>query len=164
MAKLNRLTGYFEGIASKNADLKHSEKECHFTKRTFEDILLDMKRGDLYFPLLNIEPHDFDFSDSESDNLHKNRHIAFSIIESVTDFDIASAKFEAWDLCEEIGDEILIKILKDKRDKLPELSDFKISEVKGIPFENKADKLTGYRYEITLSETRNNDINPDKWL
>lgn len=164
MGKLKDLTAYFEAIATKHVDLKHSDKECHFTKRTFEDILLDMKGGDLYFPLLNLEPHDFDFSDSDSDNLQKNRHIAFSIIKTVSDFAIPSLKFEAWDICEEIGDEILVKILKDKRDRLPELSDFKIAEVKGIPFENKADKMTGFRYELTLSQTRNNDINPDKWL
>lgn len=163
MGKLNDLVLYFTSIATSNVDLKHSENECHFTKRTFEDILLEMKGGDLYYPLLNLEPYDFDFTDSESDNIHKNRHIAFSIIDSVQNKENADEKFDSWEKCEEIGDEILIKILRDKRDRLPALSDFKISEVKAIPFENKADGLTGFRYEITLSHTRSNDINITKW-
>lgn len=163
MGRLNQLTGYFEDIASRNVDLKHTKTECHFTKRTLEDILLDMRGSDLFYPLLNLEPYDFDFTDSESDNVHKNNHLAFSIIKTVEDATNASLKFEAWDICEEIGDEILIKILGDKRKRQPPLSGFLIAESKGIPFENKGDKLVGFRYEITLSCTRCNDINPEKW-
>lgn len=164
MGKLSDLVLYFSKIAESHIDIQHTEKKCHFTKRTFEDILLDMKGENIYYPLLNLEPYDFEFTEPFSDNLHKNRNIAFSIIDSVDDKTNADKKYQSWEKCEEIGDEILIKILTDKKKRLPILSDFNINDVKGIPFENKVDGLTGIRYEVTLSNTLNNEINKEKWL
>lgn len=163
MTNLSDLSNYFLSIAIQNFDIKHTEKECHFIKRSLDDILLDMRSEDLYFPLLNLEPWDFDFTDSDSDNLQKNRHIAFSVILQLSDKENATEKFECWEKSENIGDEILVKILFDKSERHPFLSDFKISDTKAIPFENRKDGLIGFRYEISLSNLRNNDINPSKW-
>lgn len=164
MGKLSELSQYFCNIAQMHVDIAHTEDKIHFIRRNLDSILLEMKRDGLAFPILNLEPWDFDFSEPESDNLQKNRHIAFSIINIVEDKTNSQQKFDAWEKAEEIGDEILIKILADKREKNPTLSDFRISEARGIPFENKMDGLCGFRYEISLSACRTNEINPNKWL
>ena len=69
-----------------------------------------------------------------------------------------------WDSLEEIGDEPVVRILADKRERKSEcLGYFHASSITGTPITDMNLIHYGFRYSFELSWPVNNDVDPTKW-
>ncbi len=78
------LIAYFESLARRHADIRHSEHEKHFFRFEVDEVLAGINRTDVAYPMLVLEGYNFDFTDKQSDNLIKNRSGAFILLGMVT--------------------------------------------------------------------------------
>ncbi len=161
--KFKELVAYFERLAAGHASLVHTPTEKHFFRFELEEMLTGM-RSEVNYPALVLEGYDFNFVDGESDNVHKRISCAFMIIGKVADKGDYDAIHSLWDSLEEIGDEVIIRILHDKRErKTPVLAYFSARSVTGSPLTDMNLIHFGFRYEFQLSWPVSNDINPEVW-
>jgi len=162
-AKFAEFVDYFEQLAREHVDIRHTDKEKHFFRIELEEILTGLK-SKIRYPALILESYDFVFKDQNSDNVHKEVSCAFDIIDIVKDggnYDLIHA---TWHRMEEIGDEICIRILDDKRSrKIDVLSHFHLTNVKGNLLVDMNLMHYGVRYEFVVSWPVINDIDPLKW-
>ena len=161
--KFADLVSYFEGLATNHQALMHREDEKHFFRFELEEFMTGMKSR-IHYPALILEGYDFNFVDQFSDNVHKEIHTAFLLIDKVSDKGDFEAIHALWDRLEEIGDEITVRILHDKRERSHEvLSYFNIGNVSGAPLTDMNLIHYGFRYDFKLSWPVENDINPNSW-
>lgn len=162
-AKFADLVNYFEDLAASHVDIRHTINEKHFFRIELDEILTGM-RSQIKYPALILEGYDFNFVDQNSDNVHKRINSAFVLVDLVTDKGNYDKIHETWQRMEEIGDEICIKILHDKRGRQTDiLSYFHMSDVRGNLLVDSNLLHYGVRYEFTLSWPLTNDIDIDKW-
>jgi len=157
------LVNYFKSLATANKAIAHTEDKKHFFRFELEEFMTGMK-SQIHYPAMILEGYEFSFIDNGSDNVHKSINGAFMLIDKVSDSGDYDSIHTLWDNLEAIGDEIIIRILDDKRQRnIDVLSYFHISDVSGIPLTDM--KLThyGFRYDFKLSFPLVNDINPDSW-
>jgi hypothetical protein len=163
-AKFSDLVSYFEVIAGSHVELKHSAKEKHFFRFELDEVLTGMC-SNIKYPALILEAYDFNYSESDSDNIRKNRSGAFILIDKVSDMKDYNKIHAVWDKMEEIGNDILIKMKTDKESKaVAVLRDFNINECNGTPLAVIQLGQYGIRFAFNLTSAVNNEINPDKWL
>lgn len=164
-AKFSELVSYFEMMARRHKDIGHSDTEKHFFRMEVDEVLGGINRQDVKHPYLILEGYGFDFTDSKSDNLLKNRRGAFILLDHVsdpTDFDAIHA---VWDHMEEIGDELLVKMKTDKKNPLaPVVRGFDFASADGTLIGNEMDGNYGIRYSYTLTSPRSNEVDEGKWL
>jgi hypothetical protein len=161
--KFKELVAYFEGLAQNHIAIGHCPTEKHFFRFELEEMLTGM-RSEVNYPALVMEGYDFNFVDSDSDNVHKRINCAFMIIGKVADKGDYDEIHALWDLLEEIGDEVIIRILHDKRErKTPVLAYFTVRSVTGTPLSDMNLIHYGFRYEFQLSWPLSNDLNPEVW-
>lgn len=164
-AKFSELVSYFEMMARRHKDIGHSDTEKHFFRMEVDEVLGGISRQDVKHPYLILEGYGFDFTDSKSDNLLKNRRGAFILLDHVsdpTDFDAIHA---VWDHMEEIGDELLVKMKTDKRNPLaPVVRGFEFSNAEGTLIGSEIDGNYGIRYSYTITSGRSNEVDEEKWL
>lgn len=164
MAKFSDLVSYFEQLATEHASIRHSAKNHHFYRFELDEVLTGMCTS-LNYPALILEGYDFDFTDAGSDNVIKNRHGAFILIDKVQDLKDYNRIHEVWDNLEEIGTDILIRMLEDKRNRdVTVLRDFDISESIGQIFSVQQLGQHGLRFQFTVSSAVNNVHDTEKWL
>jgi hypothetical protein len=162
-AKFTDFVAYFEQIAAEHVDIGHSVSEKHFFRIELQEILTGLKTK-IKYPALILEGYDFKFVDHNSDNLHKQVSCAFDVIDLVRDKGDYDLIHDTWQRMEEIGDEICIRILEDKRGRqLDILSYFHMENVSGSLLVDMDLMHYGVRYEFLLSWPLVNDIDPDKW-
>ncbi len=162
-AKFIELVAYFENLASQHLSIRHTLAEKHFFRFELEEMLTGM-RSEMNFPAMILEGYDFEFVDHDSDNLHKRVNCAFMLIDKVSDKGDFDAIHTLWDTIEEIGDETIVRILSDKRErKTPCLAYFHASSVTGTPITDMNLVHYGFRYSFNLSWPVSNDINPEAW-
>ncbi len=155
--KFADLVTYFEQLARHHRDICHTDAEKHFFRFELEEMLTGM-RSKINYPALVLEGYDFEFTDEKSDNVHKRLNCAFMILDKVSDKGDFDKVHERWDRLEEIGDEIMVRILSDKRSrKVPVLSYFSISTVQGAPLTDLQMVHYGHRYSFSLSWPCPND-------
>jgi hypothetical protein len=163
MVKFNDLIEYFEYLAANHTGIGHKENETHFFRFELEDVLTSLK-GDIHFKALILEGYDFGFGYRHSDNLLKQRNGAFIIIDRVMDENDFDAITQAYDECEEIGDEIIVRIASDKRNRnVPVVRDFQIEGIQGNMIANAAEGYYGMRYTYSLVSPRTNDVDTTRW-
>jgi hypothetical protein len=162
-AKFNELVAYFENLASQHMAIQHTDSEKHFFRFELEEMLTGM-RSQINYPALVLEGYDFEFVDHDSDNLQKKVNCAFMLLDKVSDKGDYDKIHELWDRIEEIGDELIVRLLSDKRErKTPCLAYFHASTVTGTPITDMNLVHYGFRYSFELSWPVNNDINPEVW-
>jgi len=165
MTKFSALVTYFENLARMHRDIGHSDSKKHFFRMEVDEVLSGITRTDVAYPFLILEGYGYDFSDSKSDNLLKNRRGAFMLLDHVSDPSDFDAIHAVWDHMEEIGDELLVRMKTDKYNPLaPVIRDFQFSTSEATLIANEIDGSYGIRFTYTLTSPRSNDIDPTKWL
>jgi len=130
-----------------------------------DEVLGGINRTDVKYPFLILEGYSYDFTDSKSDNLLKNRRGAFILMDHVSDSSDYETIQQVWENMEEIGDELLIRMKADKRNPLaPAVRDFDFSSVEAMLIANDLGGNYGIRYSYVITSPRTNEIDPGKWL
>ena len=164
MSKFSQLVSYFENLARLHKDIGHTDSEKHFFRMEVDEVLGGINRTDVKYPFLILEGYSYDFTDSKSDNLLKNRRGAFILMDHVPDSSDYETIQQVWENMEEIGDELLVRMKTDKRNPLsPAVRDFEFSSVEAMLIANELDGNYGIRYTYTLTSQRTNEVNPEKW-
>ena len=162
-AKFADLVSYFENLATSHTAIRHTQEEKHFFRFELEEMLTGMRSG-VNYPALVLEGYDFTFVDGDSDNVHKRLNCGFMVIGKVSDKGDYDQIHELWDSLEEIGDEIIIRILHDKRERKTDcLAFFSVRSVSGTPLADMNLIHYGFRYEFQLTWPVSNDINLSVW-
>lgn len=163
-AKFADLVTYFETIAAEHIELRHTAAKKHFYRFELDEVLTALCR-DINYPALILEAYDFNFSDSHSDNIMKQRNGAFMIIDKISDSGNYTKIHELWDKIELIGDDILIRMRADKASRLePAVRDFDISESHGQPLQVEELGQYGMRFTFSLKCPVNNEVDGTRWL
>jgi len=150
----NAFYSYFELLAVKNTSLKHSETEQHYFRGEYTEFYLGL-RNRVKFPALISESFELNYNE----NL-KFREFPFIIVEDYQDKNKYKQIDDAISTCEEIGEEIIRKILHD-------FDKYDWGELEygiGEPMENKEQKYIGIRFTITMKSCFNTDIDKTKWM
>ncbi len=162
-AKFSDLVAYFKSLAEKHVDIRHSATSKHFYRFELDEVITGMC-SNIKYPALILEAYDFNYRESNSDNIRKKRTGAFIIIDRVKDQKNFEEIHEVWEKCEEIGNDILIKMREDKESGLyPVLRDFNISETEGIPFPVISLGQYGVRISFAMESAVSNEVNEAKW-
>ena len=162
-AKFIELVNYMTTLATLHKSILHTDTEKHFFRFELEEMLTGM-RSEMNYPAIVMEGYDFQFIDEDSDNLQKKISCAFMILGKVSDKGDFDTIHTLWDTLEEIGDEIVVKILSDKRDhKIDCLAYFHARTINGSPITDLNLIHYGFRYAFELSWPVTNDINPEAW-
>lgn len=163
VVKFSDLVAYFENLAAQHVDINHSEEEPHFYRYELDDVLTGIS-DELNYPALILEGYDLNYKDQNSDNLQKTRNGAFILLGYVGDSGDHDKKHETWDFLEEVGEELVLKIKADKRERTVKVvRDFDLNEVEGTLMESEETGHYGIRFSYGITSARNNDVNPDKW-
>lgn len=163
-AKFADLVTYFEKLATEHIEIGHTSTKKHFFRFELDEVLAGLT-SKLNYPALILEAYDFDFADSRSDNVMKQRNGAFILIDKVSDTGDFAKIHEVWDKMEEIGDDILIRMRRDKAARTePVLRDFDIAQSSGMPLDVKTLGHYGIRFTFSLRCAVNNEVDPEKWL
>jgi len=163
VVNFSNLVEYFQYMAENHKDLNHSASEPHFYRFELDEVLTSLG-GNINFPALILEGYDFDFGDSVSDNLQKKRNGAFIVIMHEGDENNHDQINQIYDQCEAIGDEIIVRIASDKRNRnVPVVRNFDIRNTQGNMLANAGEGYYGIRYTFSLHSPRPNDVDPTKW-
>jgi hypothetical protein len=163
MLKFSEIIAYFESLAENHTDIAHTESEAHFFRFELDDVFTSLGKN-IHFPALILEGYDFNFTDPASDNLMKQRNSAFIVLKHCSDENDHNTINQIYDDCEEIGDEILVRILDDKRSRTVDIVKyFDITHTEGNMIANIAQGYYGVRYMFSVAAPRSNDIDTDKW-
>lgn len=126
--KYTDIENYFECLSREHLEIKT------FCRYELEE-LLDKTCSIQGFPALILEGFDFDYSGSTPDNILKNRTGAFCIVNNC---DVFNSK-ERTETCENneiIAEQILMRMVSDKKKRLPLLTGFDITSAEGFHFVN----------------------------
>jgi hypothetical protein len=163
-AKFSDLVSYLKSIAEKHIEIQHSAAAKHFYRFELDEVLTGMC-SNIKYPAIILEAYDFSYKESGSDNIRKKRSGAFIILGKVKDLKDFDAIHTLWDQCEEIGNDILIKMKDDKESGLyPVLRDFDIAECSGNPLSVVELGQHGVRFTFNLDSAVNGIVNQSKWL
>ncbi len=163
-AKFSDLVEYFRSLAEKHIDIRHSATAKHFYRFELDEVITGMC-SNIKYPAFILEAYDFSYRESNSDNIRKKRTGAFIIMDRVKDQKNFDEIHEVWEKCEEIGNDIVIKMRDDKESGLyPVLRDFNIGEVEGIPFPVISLGQYGVRFSFGMESGISNEVDVTKWL
>ena len=99
MTKFSDIVNYFEALAAKFLD--HTPENKTFYMKGLDEFLNSLT-VDGHYPCMLFHKYDFRIGDNSYDSLTKDRVIAFSVINHVSDVDDYAAQLTAMDECEEI--------------------------------------------------------------
>jgi hypothetical protein len=169
---LTAFIAYLESLATANADIAHNPEihpafirfyEAGTGELTAQNKLKATLRTKIKnLPCVLIKDYDFTFSDNRGDNLQKVREIEFLVIDQIS----RSTKdvYEIWERTKEIGDEFVIRMKDDKRNRRnPAIIGFDLDNVRGVPADVGDGSLFGTSYTVKINSIRSNDPEPDKW-
>lgn len=150
---------FFKNIAEKNIDINHSQNEPHFFRGELEEMFYNL-RNTTHFPCLCLENFELNYND-EGNNKWKERSSAFSIVNEYFEKNDYDEYDKTFSTCEEIGDEVIRKILEYcTQDNHCPIS---FENIHATPFINTEMKYGGIRYEFSIKEPFNEEPNPAKW-
>ena len=148
--KFSDLVQYFKDIATKHKSIGQTPGEKHFYRFEIDEVLSGLKN--INYPALILEGYRCDFTDDLADNILKNRSGAFILLDHVNDIGDFDQIHLVWDNLENIADDILIRIKRDKRDSFNKtIKDFKIGSVEYSLLANEQDRNYGIRCTFTIS-------------
>ncbi len=161
--RFSEIIEYFENIARSHVGIKHTDTKKHFFRLELDEVLTGL-RSKINYPALILEGYDFDYTDVQSDNVIKNRSGAFILLDHSKDNHDFDRIHEIWDALEEIGDEIVIKILADKRNRSEKtIRGFDMNDIQAVLIANDVDQNYGIRFSFKISTHKSNDVNTEKW-
>ena len=112
-----------------------------------------------------MESYDFNYQESNSDNIRKRRMGAFMLIDRVADPKDYNRIHEVWEDMEQVAEDILIRMRVDKESRAyPVLQAFSISEVEGTQLSISEIGQHGVRITFNLTSSVNSNIDETKWL
>ncbi len=162
-SKFSDLVTYFETIAKEHVAIAHSTTKKHFYRFEVEELLTGLC-SDLNYPALILEGYDFNYGDSDSDNVVKRRGGAFMLIGLVTDAGDFTRIHQVWDELELIGDEILIRMRADKALRtVPVLRDFDISSCTGLLVKLAQFGQYGIRFTFSMNTAVDSTVDETRW-
>lgn len=148
--KYNDIADYFESLAKSHRRIKEYYR--------YElDELLDHTANIKKFPALVLEGFDFDYSGSVPDHVLKNRNGAFCLVEKC-DLTNAKLRTDTLEALETIAEQILVRMVTDKRNRHPLLTCFEISSAEGAHFANPALGLVLCRVSFSFKTQIKEDI------
>jgi len=161
--KFADLISYFQTIAETHLSILHTSTEKHFYRLEIDEVLSGL--SDINYPALILEAYSLSYSDNKSDNPLKTRSGAFILLDHVVDpndFDTIHSNLDALEV---IGDDIISKIRKDKRDSTIKIvKDFKLDSVEVSTVSNIVGNDWGLRFEYELTSPVPLDYDATKWL
>ena len=164
-ATFSQFVSYFENLARLHTAIRHTDTEKHFFRMELDEVLDGINRTDVAFPMLILEGYSFDFTDNKSDNPQKNRRGAFMLIDHVSDQSDYDQIQSAWERMENIGDDILLRIMEDKRRlSVKEIRGFELSSVEGLLLASELNGNYGIRFSYTITSTVKQTENLGTWL
>jgi hypothetical protein len=162
-AKFSDLISYFEKLAAEHVSIKHTASDKHFYRFELDEVLTGMC-ANLKYPALILEGYDFQYQESNSDNIRKRRSGAFILIDKASDRKDFNRIHDIWDFMEEIGNDILIRMRTDKESHAePVMSDFAIEECEGVPLSITELGQHGIRFTFSIISPVSNEVDKDKW-
>jgi hypothetical protein len=163
-AKFSDLVDYFRQIASEHKSIQHTATNKHFFRFELDEVLSGIANN-LKYPAMILEGYEVDYSESSSDNISRLRSGAFWIIGKVSDIKDFDRIHQVWDECEEIGNDILVRIRADKESRtVPAVRGFDISSCIAQPLSLAATGQHGMRFTFSIRSTVNSDKDSSKWL
>ena len=130
-----------------------------------DEVLAGINRTNVTTPFLVLEGYSYDFTDNKSDNLIKNRHGAFLLLDKISDKSDYDKIQQVWNAMESIGDDILSKIKQDKKSrKVPVIQDFDFAQVEATLIASDMDNHYGIRYTYSISSVHLTEPDKNVWL
>ena len=164
-ANFSDLITYFEKLARLHKSIGHSDSEKHFFRMEIDEVLAGINRTNVTTPFLVLEGYSYDFTNNNSDNLIKNRHGAFLLLDKISDKSDYDKIQQVWNKMESIGDDILSKIKQDKKNRnIPVIQDFDFAQVEATLIASDMDNHYGIRYTYTISSVHATDPHENVWL
>ena len=155
---------YLCELAMRHKCLSHSEREPRYFRGELEEFYVGF-RDKVNFPALIQEGSEIRYTSDNADNAFKERDTSFMIVQNYSDDNDYDAIYQAFDLCEKIGDEIIRKINIDKYNPAcMVVKDFHLDDVSAIHIQNVRERYVGVRYSFTTKTPFWNEINPNKWM
>lgn len=164
MGKFKIYSDFFKNVAVNNKSILHTDDKKRFYRIVFEEFLTGL-RGKVDDMCLILEPFDFDFKDSRSDNILKERTGAFSLVKKidVNDFDDMS---NAYDELEDVVDEILALMTDKKQSRAHALiTGFEIKDTITMSFDfSKVAGFVGFRTQFPIVTQWDPEVDGSKWV
>ncbi len=161
---LTEFIAYLESLAALHADIGHDPETYPAFIKFYEakDPEKAARNQIKNLPCVMVKDYDFRFVDNKGDNVLKVREVEFLVLDefgrSATDV------YEIWEGVEEIGDEFIIRMKDDKRNRRNKaIADFDLNNVRGVPVDLQPIGMYGISYTIPISSIRSNDPEPTKW-
>jgi hypothetical protein len=146
-------------LASEHKDIGEDnpkENRKHFFQGELEEFYKGL-RSVVEFPALVVEGFKLDFRNVFD---FKNRESAFTVVYAYKDHEAYEQITEAFSNSEDVGLEILRRMLEDAQEVDCQI---RIDDISGIQIQNEKEKYCGIRFSFTLYNGNDTDINPDKW-
>ncbi len=147
---------YFESIAAEF--LNHTPTEKHFFRMGLEEFLNGLQTS-VNYPAMLLDKYDYKYIDNGSDDVMKERTIAFLIIDNASDTEDYTRIDNIFDFTENIIDRIFNKIRNDihypKNDFLKYIY---LNNIEVTPVENYADGNYGYFVSMQLATHHNTTL------
>lgn len=130
-----------------------------------DEVLAGINRTNVTTPFLILEGYSYDYTDNNSDNLIKNRHGAFLLLDKVSDTSDHDQIQNVWNEMESIGDDILARIKQDKKNRnVPVIRDFDYAQVEATLIASEIDNHYGIRYTYTISSPHPIEPDENNWI
>lgn len=146
----NDIGDYFALLAGKHKDVKAF---CRYEL----DELLDRTVSIKAFPALVLEGFDFNYAGSQADNVLKSRNGAFCLV-AACDVTDARRRTETLEKLEIISEQVLMKMVDDKRNRNTLLTGFDIASAEGVHFVNPALGYVMCRISFSFRTKINEDL------
>jgi len=160
--KFSSIVNYFKKLAGQHSLLQHTEQNKKFFRLEPDEFVTGLRKAE--FPALVMESYQFSLSDQSSDNPKKDRLIAFDLVSKVSDAGNYDEIHKQWDILEEIGDDIIIRIKADKRKSDSPVAHFDLNSIDAQLLTLDEINVVGIRYTCIINSNFPTDIDPSRWL
>jgi hypothetical protein len=161
--KFKDIVAYFRQLATEHREIAHTETEKHFFRYELDEVLIGLPRG-MNYPAMVLEGYRFSLLDGNSDNVVKRRDGAFMLLDHIPDTGDHDHIHKVWGDLEEIGDDIIARIRRDKRNPASPVRDFNTASVEANLLSTEFGNLYGIRFTFTMDATFEIDVNEERWL
>lgn len=162
-SKFSDVIAYFEKLASQHIDIAHKPTEKHFFRMEIDEFATGLP-SQVRFPAIMLESYTYNLIDRKSDNPVKVREGAFVLMDYVKDMGDYDLMHQKWDKLEAIGDEIIARLRKDKRNINSPMRDLNLDSVTAtlITFPD-VNNVVSIRYSYEIQSAFQQDITDEKW-
>lgn len=111
--QFKQLVAYFEQIATSHYILQNSPTRKSFFRFEINEFLQALP-SEINFPAMAMEENSWTLQDNNSDNVFKRRYCGFMLMQKINDPGNFTEVSNAFDYLEEIADDIVARMHKDK--------------------------------------------------